>query len=101
MATVNEMLDEREARYGSFEGHSAIAQELKNAMWVTEKWGQLSDVQREALEMVQHKIARILNGDVSYQDNWIDLIGYAQLALNHMQANTPANLSDYIEAFKK
>ena len=35
--------------------------------------------------MVQHKIARILNGDPNYIDNWIDLVGYSQLVVNRLE----------------
>lgn len=31
------------------------------------------------LEMIAHKIARILNGDPNYADNWHDIAGYATL----------------------
>ena len=36
----------------------------------------------EALEMIAHKIARILSGDADYADNWVDIAGYAQLGNN-------------------
>jgi len=29
--------------------------------------------------MILHKIARILNGDPEYSDNWHDIAGYATL----------------------
>ena len=35
--------------------------------------------------MVQHKIARILNGDPNYIDNWIDLVVYSQLVVNRLE----------------
>ena len=41
--------------------------------------------QREALEMIQHKVARILNGDPTYTDNWIDIAGYATLVANRLE----------------
>lgn len=34
---------------------------------------------REALEMNAHKTARILNGDPTYKDNWMDIEGYTHL----------------------
>jgi len=82
---VNEMLAGREARYGSFAGHAKIAQGLKAVMHERSGWDSLADDQKEALEMVQHKIARILNGDPNYLDNWIDLVGYAQLVVNRLE----------------
>ena len=29
--------------------------------------------------MIQHKIARILNGDPNWKDTWDDIAGYAKL----------------------
>lgn len=39
--------------------------------------GGFPNVSAEALEMIAHKIARILNGDLSYPDSWHDIAGYA------------------------
>ena len=68
MSTIDATLEERGARYGSFTGHADIP-----------KWGQLENDQKEALEMVAHKIGRILNGDPHYIDSWTDIIGYTRL----------------------
>lgn len=82
---VNDMLAGRESRYGSFQGHAKIAQGLKAVMHERSGWDGLADDQKEALEMIQHKIARILNGDPNYLDNWVDLVGYAQLVVNRLE----------------
>lgn len=82
------VLTERGKRYGKFSGHSFYTQKLKNVM--KEKyldhngWLQLDLSQREALEMIAHKIGRILNGDPNYDDNWIDIAGYAQLVVDEI-----------------
>ena len=83
---VKAMLAGRAKRYGSFAGHSAIAQELKDAMRKTPGWGRLTPSQKESLEMQQHKIARVLNGDPAYLDNWVDLVGYSQLVVDELEA---------------
>lgn len=77
--SVNETLDQREKTYGSFIGHSNISQALKSQMKCTNGWSKLQPDQRECLEMIQHKIARILNGDPCYTDSWHDIQGYAKL----------------------
>ncbi len=82
---VNEMLAGREARYGSFAGHAKIAQGLKAVMHERSGWDALAPDQKEALEMIQHKIARILNGDPNYADNWVDICGYSQLVVNRLE----------------
>ena len=35
--------------------------------------------------MISHKIARIMNGDPNYADNWIDIAGYATLVANRLE----------------
>lgn len=84
---VNEMLEGRATRYGTFEGHARISQALKRAMQDSPNWAKLTDVQKEGLEMVQHKIARMLNGDPSYLDNIVDIVGYSTLVKDVMEIN--------------
>lgn len=88
MNEINEILQERGKRYGPYETTAFIAQQLKMMMHETPSWHKLTAAQREGLEMIQHKIARILNGDPTYEDNWVDLIGYATLVLETMQDGT-------------
>lgn len=76
---VENLLEERGSRYGSFDGHAAITQQLKDTMHATKNWRRLAFDQREALDMVAHKIGRILNGDPDYLDSWDDIIGYVKL----------------------
>lgn len=72
-------LAQRQAIYGSFEGHAEITQKLKDFMYTTPKYDGLAYAHKEALEMIAHKIGRILNGDPNYQDSWHDIQGYAKL----------------------
>ena len=76
---VETTLEERGARYGKFSGHAEITQELKEVMRIHTGWRKLSYSKREALEMIAHKIGRILNGDPTYADSWHDIAGYATL----------------------
>lgn len=48
-------------------------------------WESLSSDKKEALEMIAHKIARILNGDPNYADSWHDIVGYAKLVEDSLQ----------------
>jgi hypothetical protein len=76
---IEETLLERGGRYGSFTGHARITQNIKRAMIDSPNWLALSDDKREALDMVAHKVGRILNGDPEYKDSWHDIIGYTKL----------------------
>lgn len=53
-------------------------------MRLAPSWWITTAMQREALEMIAHKIARIVNGDPGYLDNWNDLAGYAQLVAQEL-----------------
>lgn len=79
MDSTQKILNERGKRYGEFKDHADITQSLKRVMQATTKWDSLSDPHKEALEMVAHKIGRILNGDPDYNDSWDDIAGYAKL----------------------
>jgi Domain of unknown function (DUF6378) len=76
---IEVVLQERGNRYGDFKEHAAVTQSLKFAMTIGRNWPTLSNAKKEALEMIQHKIGRILNGDPNYRDSWTDIIGYARL----------------------
>jgi hypothetical protein len=49
----------------------------------------MQDDQREALDMIAHKIGRILNGDPNYADSWHDLEGYARLVEQRLITHLP------------
>ena len=53
-------------------------------------WAKLDPDQREALEMIAHKMARILNGDQDHLDSWHDIQGYARLVEQRLVANKKA-----------
>jgi len=76
---IDATLNERGTRYGRFDGHALITQNIKLVMHHAPQWDKLTPAQKEALEMVAHKIGRILNGDPNYHDSWHDIIGYTKL----------------------
>ena len=86
MTDIHAILEERGTRYGKFEDHAEISQMLKRMiMLYAEKRGTLlADDQSEALSMIAHKIARIINGDPDYEDSWRDIAGYATLVADRL-----------------
>lgn len=82
--SIEATLNERGSRYGSFTGHAKVAQAIKLAMCDSAKWAGLASDQKEALEMIAHKIGRILNGDPDYHDSWHDIVGYAKLVADRL-----------------
>lgn len=83
--TTDEILAERGKRYGAFREHARISQALKGLMTTGRSFEALSASQHEALEMIQHKVARILNGDPGYADSWRDIAGYATLVADELE----------------
>tara|TARA_R110000851_G_scaffold332934_2_gene510504 strand:+ start:3765 stop:4025 length:261 start_codon:yes stop_codon:yes gene_type:complete len=81
---IDKTLNERGNRYGSFNEHARITQNLKRAMVDSPNWDSLSDDMKEALEMNVHKMGRILNGDPHYHDSWHDIIGYTKLVADRL-----------------
>lgn len=90
MDDVQATLEERGKRYGDFADHAKIAQAIKAAMYSagSDKWGTLPDMHKQALETIADKIARILNGDPNYPDNWHDIQGYARLVEERLTSAT-------------
>lgn len=85
MAVIDEILSQRQQVYGNFLRQSQITADLKGIMRAYCMWeDQLAPDQREALEMIATKMARILNGDPNHADNWRDIEGYARLVANRL-----------------
>lgn len=87
MTDINQTLDDRGNRYGPFVGHAEVTQRLKRVMAeeLAKRGKSLADDQWEALEMIAHKIGRIINGDPDYDDSWVDIAGYAKLVSDRLQ----------------
>lgn len=77
--SVAATIEQRGNRYGDFGTLSRLNQRLKHLVASDPGYEQLADAQREALEMILLKVARIVNGDPDYADNWHDIAGYAKL----------------------
>jgi energy-coupling factor transporter ATP-binding protein EcfA2 len=72
----------REHTHGNYINNAHIAQRLKEVMRDGRNWNAtLSNSQRESLEQIATKIARILSGDPNHVDSWLDIAGYAQLCV--------------------
>mgnify|MGYP001384283473 CR=1 FL=1 len=84
-SSIDNTLAERGSRYGEFCDNARVSQEIKRVMKSGTNSNDLRDTQREALEVIAAKIARIVNGDADYIDNWHDIIGYAKLVEDELE----------------
>ena len=76
---VTQTLAERGSRYGDFADNARVSRSIQSELQRHPGWERLDDTKREGLTMIAQKIARILNGDPEYADNWHDIAGYAVL----------------------
>jgi hypothetical protein len=76
--STEKVLDERGNQYGDWVQMAAVAQSLKRIAITP----QMSHTQRESMELICTKIARIACGNPNHIDSWIDIAGYATLEVN-------------------
>lgn len=81
---IKDVTNARGAVYGDFRIQFRVAQQLKDVVY-TSCQASLSAAQREILDMIMHKVSRIIIGDPNYLDNWIDIQGYASLAQREIE----------------
>ena len=84
---TSDLLNERAKTHGDFLHHAFITQTLKDVLhnpniYGHNFWAELDVCQQESLDMIAHKIGRILAGDPHFRDHWIDIAGYATLVAN-------------------
>ena len=84
---VDDVLDQRALDYGAFKDGAALMQSIKRTLAEhAQKHGKtFADDQWEALEMIVHKIGRIVNGNPDKVDHWTDIAGYATLVADRLQ----------------
>jgi hypothetical protein len=86
MPEVEATLDARAVDYGKFIEGAEVMQMLKrvvqNALSNRDKT--LAHDQAESLDMIIHKIGRIINGNPDVVDHWLDIAGYAQLVADRL-----------------
>lgn len=92
---INQTLAERGKvynKYGSFLQHSEITQALKDEAYkaAEARGNTLDPIHKNALDMIFHKIGRIINGDPNFIDNWHDIAGYAQLVADYLGSEAQA-----------
>ena len=86
---IDETLDERAKDYGKFKDSAALMQGIKRLLadHALRHNKTFADDQWEALEMIVHKMARIVNGNSDKVDSWVDIAGYATLIADRLQGN--------------
>jgi hypothetical protein len=87
MQNMVELLDAREKTHGEYANVARVSQILKSDFrYYGVKYEKLRMAQKEALDMIACKIARILSGDPDEIEHWRDIAGYAQLVVRELEA---------------
>lgn len=76
---VEDTLKERGSRYGDFADNARVSEALMDILRAEPGYKNLRPVHRSALNVMTQKMARVVNGDPEYKDNWHDIGGYAKL----------------------
>lgn len=82
----------RTSTHGDFAEVSAFSQACKDLMRAQRNWSRLTSIQREALDMSAHKMARALVGDPTNVDHWDDNAQYVRMAA----IETDGKWADYL-----
>lgn len=86
---VDTILDQRATQYGKFIEGAEIMQTLKQVVRsaLQKRGTALAFDQLESIDMVIHKLGRIINGNPDNVDSWRDIAGYATLVADRLEGN--------------
>lgn len=87
---IQEIINQRQKTHGEFSEIAETTQTIKQIIQ-NRNHRNLSDSQLESLEMIAHKIGRILAGDPNTKDHWDDIAGYAKLISNQIDKANESN----------
>ena len=80
MSNIVETLEQRGQNYGDYGNMAYVAQKIKDVLRDGGAWLRVNPAQRESLDLMATKMARIVCGDPNLPDHWHDIGGYAKLA---------------------
>lgn len=89
MSDIDVILKERGEKYGKFADHAQVTWRLKEVLAgrLQARSLSLKYDQYEALDMICHKLGRIVNGDPDHVDSWDDIAGYAKLVADRLRGD--------------
>jgi len=83
--TTMDIINERAKTHGDYKTTAAWSQSIKDMFRGSPNWQHMNDGQKEALEMIAVKLARLLNGNPQFPDHWEDISGYGKLGANSIE----------------
>lgn len=83
---MTKITETRNKIHGSFSENARVSQHIKDLMRSCAGYSKLTNVQREAVDMIALKLSRIISGKASVADHWVDIGGYADLAVQEIES---------------
>lgn len=77
---IDDTLTQRGQVHGDYVVMCNVIAKLRSVLTASPNWHTMSPVQQETLNMLCVKMGRIVTGDASFADHWLDIEGYAKLA---------------------
>lgn len=77
MTSPYELINARETTHGDFRDNGRVMQGIKDLLRSGPSWVHMTPFEREGVDMIAHKLGRIVCGDPSWLDHWDDIAGYA------------------------
>lgn len=78
--SAKSLSDDRGKVYGSFTAVAKTSQHLKNML----RSSRMSAAQKESIDNICTKLARLVQGDPNDLDGWRDIAGYANLIVEQL-----------------
>ena len=86
MSDVVKTLSDRQTVYGSMEDNAECTQARMDALQHAPSYQVWSDMHKECIHMILHKISRLAVGDPNHLDSVHDIGGYAKLLEDYVNA---------------
>lgn len=78
-------LSARANTHGDISIQSYVSQQLKDIARASLNWQALEPYKKEVVEMILHKVSRLLTGNHAEVDHYHDIAGYATLVVNRLR----------------
>ena len=83
--TTEQILAQRQTTHGEYSEHARCTQAVLRALQAERGWPTLSDMQKETLHMIAHKMGRVVTGNPDVADHWDDIAGYSRLISQRLE----------------
>lgn len=75
----------RQHTHGDFSVVARVIQGMKEIAYSSPNYSDMPATHREAVDMIIHKLGRVLCGNANHADHWHDIQGYAKLVEDRLE----------------